>query len=229
MKYLVFIALNLIMIKAAFGEIIQVPDQCLEREVAPCLVRGLKDSFKETPSRVQFYISQDALLKITQFPGVKVPAKIDQFKVELLKGKIVIINHLKVPFSLNTVNVGFDETYFMRKNAQNTELYKSREAVFFSITKNDDMDLVETKDFPSRASTTEFLNQFKNIPGSIHKQTLAQYEVRLTDEVQNQKRVLQRKVASEELARKEDAEARQKQNAENKRIKGLFFMRTFKQ
>ncbi len=229
MKYICFIILNTIVIKAAAGEIIQVPDQCLDREVAPCLVRALDDAFKETPSRIQLYISQDALFKITQFPAAKLPAKAEQFKVELLKGKIVVINNLKVPFYLNTVNVGLDETYFIRKNSLGTELYKSHEAVFFNITKNEDMDLVETKDFPSRGSTTEFLNQFKNIPGAVYKQTLAQYEVRLSDEVQNQKRVLQRKVASDELARKEDAEARQKQNAENKKLKGLFFMRTFKQ
>ncbi len=228
MRYLSAILFNLIVTQAvSAAELVQVPEQCLDKEVAPCLVRALDDSFNETPSHLKFYLAQDALLKITQFPVTSVHVKADQFKVELLKGKVVIANNAKVPFYLNTVNVGLNETYYIKKGEGAVELYKSGEAVFFNITQNEDVDLVETKDFASRKSTTEFLNQFTNIPGSVYKQTLAQYEARLTDEVQNQKRILQRKIASEELARKLDAEARQKQKIENKRIKDMFFMRTF--
>lgn len=227
MRYIYVILLNFIAIQAFAAEMVQVPEQCLDKEVAPCLVRALNDSFKETPSHLKFYLAEDALLKITQFPVTSAHVKADQFKVELLKGKVVIENSVKVPFYLNTVNVGLNEIYYMKKSDNVVELYKSGEAVFYNVTKSDDMDLVETKDFVSRKSTTDFLNQFTNIPSSVYKQTLAQYEIRLTDEVQNQKRILQRKIASEELARKLDAEARQKQKIESKRIKDLFFMRTF--
>lgn len=227
MRYISVILLNLIVMKAGASSLVQVPDQCLDKESAPCLVRALSDSVKETSSHLKFYLSQDSLLKITQFPVTSAHMKADQFKVELLKGKVVIANNVKVPFYLNTVNVGLNETYYIKKSEGVIELYKSGEAVFFNITKNDDMDLVETKDFVSRKSTTEFINQFTNIPETVQQQTLAQYETRLTDEVQNQKRVLQRKIASEELARKLDAEARQKQKIESKRIKDMFFMRTF--
>ena len=227
MRYLSVLLIHLIVMQASASELVQVPEQCLDKEVAPCLVRALKDTFKETPSHLKFYLAEDALLKITQFPVTSAHVKADQFKVELLKGKVVIANSVKVPFYLNTVNVGLNETYYMKKSEGVVELYKSGEAVFYNVTKSDDVDLVETKDFVSRKSTTEFLNQFTNIPASVYKQTLAQYEVRLTDEVQNQKHILQRKIASEELARKLDAEARQKQKIESKRIKDMFFMRTF--
>lgn len=227
MRYFSFILFNLIVTQAMAAQLVQVPDQCLDKEVAPCLVRALEDSFKETPSHLKFYMSQDALIKITQFPVTSAHVKADQFKVELLKGKVVVENSVKVPFYLNTVNVGLNETYYMKKNDQGVELYKSGEAVFFHVTKSDDMDLVETKEFASRKNTTDFISQFANIPETVYKQTLAQYETRLTDEVQNQKRILQRKIASEEIARKLDAEARQKQKIESKRIKDMFFMRTF--
>lgn len=227
MRYFFAVFLNLIVTQAFASGLVQVPEQCLDKEVSPCLVRALNDSFAQTPSHLKFYLAQDALLKITQFPTASTQVKADQFKVELLKGKVVIENSVKVPFYLNTVNVGLNETYFIKKSDTVVELYKAGEAIFYNVTKSDDMDLVETKDFVSRKSTTEFLNQFTNIPGSVYKQTLAQYEIRLTDEVQNQKRILQRKIASEELARKLDAEARQKQKIESKRIKDLFFMRTF--
>ncbi len=227
MRYLPALLIPFVVMQAVAGELVQVPEQCLDKEVAPCLVRALNDSFKETPSHLKFYLSQDSLLKITQFPATSAHVKGDQFKVELLKGKVVVANNVKVPFYLNTVNVGLNETYYMKKSDGVVELYKSGEAVFFNITQNEDIDLVETKDFASRKSTTEFLDQFTNIPGTVYKQTLAQYEARLNDEVQNQKRILQRKIASEEAARKLDAEARQKQKIESKKMKDMFFMRTF--
>ncbi|MBC7459045.1 MAG: hypothetical protein H7235_12245 [Bdellovibrionaceae bacterium] len=227
MKYITIIFLNLIGMQASASRLVQVPEQCLDKEVAPCLVRALSDSYKETSSSLKFYLGEDALLKITQFPFTSAHVKPEQFKAELLKGKVVILNSAKVPFYLNTVNVGLNETYYIKKNDHEVELYKSGEAVFFNITKNDDMDLVETKDFASRKNTTDFINQFTNIPTVVQERTLAQYETRLTDEVQTQKRVLLRKIASEDLARKLDAEARQKQKIESKRIKDMFFMRTF--
>jgi hypothetical protein len=227
MRYLLILFIYFIVTQASAAELVQVPDQCLDKAVAPCLVRALSDSFKKTPSNLKFYFAEDALLKITKVTMASTHSKTEQFKVELLKGKVVIENSFKVPFYLNTVNVGLNETYYMKKSEGFIELYKSGEAVFYNVTKNDDMDLVETKDFVSRKKTTEFLNQFTQIPDSVYKQALAQYEVRLNDEVQNQKRILQRKVASDELARKLDAEARQKQKIESKRIKDLFFMRTF--
>lgn len=218
---------NVIVAQAGASELVQVPDLCLDKELAPCLVRSLNDSFKETPSHLKFYFSKDALLKITQFPMSTSDLKNDHFKVELIKGKVVIENTVKIPFYLNTVNVGLNEIYYMKKNELGVELYKSNAAVFYNVTRGDGVDLVETKDFASRKNTSDFIKQFSNIPEAMNNQSLAQYEARLNDEVRNQKRVLQRKIASEELARKLDAEARQKQKIESKRIKDLFFMRTF--
>ena len=228
--FLVLSFVNLIVISVfADSGLVQVPDQCLDKELAPCLVRSKDDTFKVTPSRLKFYLGQNSLLKVSQFPGSKVTDQVSQFRIELLKGKVVIDNNVQVPFYLNTVNVGLKEIYYIKKSdSQNViELYKAKEAIFFNITKNQDMDLVETRDFASRLSTTEFIEQFKNIPTAVKKDTLAQYDLRLIDEAQNQKRVLQRKIAMQEDAQKNDAEARQKQKIESKRIKAMFFMRTF--
>jgi hypothetical protein len=230
MRYFSLLLVQFVIIPVfAVPQVVQVPDQCLDKETAPCLVRALNDSFKETSSHLKFYFGKDSLLKITHFPMTSVKSKVEQFKVELIKGQVVIANNEKVPFYVNTVNVGLNETYYIKKTNEVVELYKSGEAIFFNITKSDDMDLVETKDFASRKSTTEFINQFRNIPESVYKETLARYEVRLNDEVLNQQRVLQRKVAAEETTKKLDAEARQKQKIESKRLKEMFFMRTFKQ
>ncbi len=232
MRYFLFIVVNFITIQS-FAEdlLVQVPDQCLYKKEAPCLIRALDDTTAEVPSHFKIYFAKDVLLKITQFSSTPVKAKTEQFKVELLKGKVVIINSVNVPFYLNTVSVGSNETYYIKKNdaLKSVELYKSDEAAFFNITRNDDVDMVEIKDFASRRSATEFLDQFSNVPGSVYKQSLAQYEIRLNDQVQNQKLTLQRKIATAETARKLDAEARQKQKNENKKMKHMFFMRTFEQ
>lgn len=226
MKY--FLVLTFITIAPGLvwaSNLVQVPEQCLEKENAPCLVRAPQDQFIVTPSNLKFYFGKEALIKVTEFPG-----KSEPFKVEILTGKVVITHDKKIPFYVNAVSVGLNDTYYIKKGDKNKlDLYKTAEAGFLSITRQEGMDLVETKDFASRKSVTDFINEFTNIPGSVYKLTLQQYENRLNDEVANQQRILQRKIAAEENTRRLDAEARQKQKIENKRIKELFFMRTFEQ
>jgi len=206
---------------AASEGLVQVPEQCFEKENAPCLVRALQDQFATTKSHVKFFLGANSLIKITQFPSAA-------FKLDIINGRVVIQFDSKLPFYLNTVSVGMNDIYYVKKSSEFVELYKANEARFLNIMRSGDLDLIETKDFASRKTTSDFINQFTNIPDPVYKLTMEKYEIQLKDEVRNQSRILQRKVAADESARRLDAEARQKQLIENKKLKDLFFMRTFK-
>jgi hypothetical protein len=205
--------------------LIQMPENCLAGKKFPCLVRA--DSNYENydigfKNKVSFF--KKSVIKFEAI-GSK------QTQVELIKGSVLIKYGTESDLQVNGVAVGGPDLYFIQRNENDVKVYRSHQSEFlnFSIHSGgrEPSTQVSVSEFPTRDKVTEFVGQFIKPEHSLYKIVINDHTVRLKDESHQQQVFLQRKIAAEEQAKKDDAEARQKRNVENKKLKDLFFMRTF--
>lgn len=226
---LILFFISLTSLAKEYPELTQVPEDCLKQKKFPCLVKA-KENVKSvdvgSKSKVSFI--SNALVKFES---------IDQYqiKINLVSGNIIFDYNYPNDLEVNGVPVGKADLFFLNNQQNVLTVYRSQRAEFLTLkvdqksASEHNSDQVQTAAFPTLDKVTQFVSQFIKLTDKMYKIVQSNHEIKLKDEAHQQQVFLQRKIANEEAEQKNNAEARQKKLDESKKLKDLFFMRTFKQ
>lgn len=207
---------------ASDNELIQVPDNCIAKEAWPCLVKSVGVNEIKLTRALEFLtvrLEPKTILKVNSFENLVVIDGGFQIRQDSEQPKSIMVQGIKIPPS---------KLSYVKKTALQVEILNSANLDLITLYKDQNKQV----NFMSRKQMIDFVSGF-SLNTKSSKSDLAllvkHHSIRLKTETELQQNQIQRSIASVEAQQKQDAEARQKQLREQKKIKELFFKRTFKE
>lgn len=211
---------------------VQVPDQCYQDKVTPCLIQfNSNENIKWNTEKL--VVQAGALLKINVVEGLTdIEVKAGLVKVESTK-----------KYKISGYEITTNKSQYIKNSDQKIMILDSKSLDLKTLiaenskTENSSSTYVLFKsDLLSRKNLVEYLSQFYSNQAEFKKDLgviSKAYQLRLDSDLFRQAKILQdssnREIASAENEEKRRI-AEKKQNDENrKRSRNLFFMRTFEQ
>lgn len=209
------------------AEMISLPDNCFVKKVSPCLIRALNaETLIDKQNKVVFSMNENSIVKWLGFD--------ENLSLNLLQGQIRVTtaNHQLVDVTVNEVKFSSSQIFAQRKD-QRLEVFDTRNFVLsqYEINAAQEKESVVAKsDFPTKAEMIEFISSFyenKKELVSFLKEIEKPWQKEFKIQTEIQTKVLQRSVASVENAEKEKKLKQQRDSEELKKVRDLFFYRTF--
>lgn len=206
---------------------IEVPENCIQEEKAPCVVKDLKNF---SVGGHLFKPSKETLMKILTFNPLKVELIYGTFRIQISSKREISIDQLKHKLK--------DVVYY-KKNPQGYNVMKSSDLDFMTLVRSktgtqdyivDKYELLNKKEFAQfishfYSSKSEYESDLKNLS--------VLYKSKLELESKNENEVLQsslsRKIASEEAEERKRERDLLKIKTEREKTRQQFFQRTFQQ
>lgn len=221
-----FIAFYALISPAHAGEFLtEVPDRCLSEGVAPCLVQ-VNSSLTAKVKGYKLRLTKGTLFKIMTIGEGEQVGEID-----LLTGRFRIVD-LERPLKLNGYQVDPTSTLFVVREKNEMRVLDAKSLDFKNLrSEGAKGDFVLVKgEFLDRKKFVQFLASFSPSKEELEKDLAdlsERYTERLNQEVESQTKVVQRTIASDELALEAERKRKEREALEKKKMKEMFFMRTF--
>lgn len=219
--------LSFLFSSSVYAELISLPEACFERQVAPCLMKvtGAKNLVQ---SKLHFEVGLDviAILKIKSFSK--------PLQIELLQGSISIQALASHDLDLKLNEISFrSKQVFARMQKRKMTVYDTQSFILseYDLGDSPDQEAVLAKaDFPTKVSLVRFVAGFfhqKNKLMSFLKQIEPAWQKEFKAQTDRQTKVLKRSVASLEMSEIEKRLQAEAEVEELKKVRDLFFYRTF--
>ncbi len=227
MKSLSFILLFQLFQISAKAEIISLPDYCFEKKISPCLVRVLNaETLIDKKNKLVFSMHENTIVKWLGFD--------ENFSIDLLQGRMRVSAANQELFNVVLNDVKFSSSQiFAHRKEQILEVFNTKNFVLSQYEINEVQkkeSVVAKSDFPTKAEMVEFVSAFyenKKELVSFLKDIEKPWQKEFQIQNDLQTKVLQRSVASVENAEKEKKLKQQRDIEELKKVRDLFFYRTF--
>jgi hypothetical protein len=209
------------------AEVISVPENCLQEKIEPCLLRvDMKHELTIPEWGFKMELGPNSI--------VKIEGRVDELQIELLEGQVWLKSDQKnnVAFKMNKIPFLTKQIFGERKK-NDLKVFDVKSFILseYDLNHQDEHENVILRaDFLSKSDMVNFIAQFltqksqlSRFLKSIEKDWQKEFKV-LND---NQTKVLERSVASVENAEKQKEREKQRAAAELKKVRDLFFYRTF--
>ncbi len=212
---------------SCWAQMVSIPEDCLTKKISPCLIRA------ETPQSIQIPL-QNLSIKLKSNTIFKVLHFESEPRFELLQGAVQIseLDQKNKVFYLNQVHLE-SKQIFSEREAQQLKIYDVRHFILsdYQVTDQADKENVIVKaDFLNKKDMIKFITNYitekkvlLEFLKAIEKDWQKEFKI-LTD---NQTKVIKRSVASIENDEKAKARRKQQEIEELKKVRELFFYRTF--
>ncbi len=209
-----------------FAELIQVPENCLEKSITPCLVRASQQEVvSSADKKFQYLFGSKSITKWTQFGS--------QPEVELLEGHL----HSKVisaaaHLTLNGIKPN-SSSFFALRQKQKLRILDGEKFIHseYLLSASAEVGNVISKvEFLDKRNLVSFLAHFfptKTQLLHFLKKNESAWAKQFALQNANQTKVLKRAIASVENKEKDDLLRQQLEQQEAKKVRQTFFYRTF--
>ncbi len=212
---------------AAQGEILSLPEDCVAKEISPCLVRALNaDILQGRSDRFQLVLGNGAIVKLTSFT----PA----LRIDLLQGELIIQSKNKKPMAFKINEVPFvSKMVLVHIRERNIKAFDTKTFILseYQQSSQSGQDTVINKaEFLSKLDMIKFVSIFypqKTQLLSFLKGIEPAWEKEFATQTSHQTKALKRSVASVEADEAETQRQKLRQEEELKKLRNLFFYRTF--
>ena len=182
------------------------------------------ESLYDQQSKVLYTLNEDTILKFFNFD--------DDVVLDVLEGGLRVNANSKelVLLSINHIKINAN-TIFAQRNKTKMKFFNTQDFMLSQYEINAEKEnTILVTDLPSKKDMIEFASSFyqqKNELLSFMKQNQASYDKEFKLQTERQTKVLQRSVASVENAEHEKKIQQKKDSDELKKVRDLFFYRTF--
>lgn len=212
----------------ASAELLSVPENCLQQEISPCLVKvGENRTLKSKSALFSFVVAEDSIFKILQFSS--------PFKFELLQGKMVVQSGSKktIQFTLNDVPFDSKTVFAKFGEGRRLQVYDSKNFILSEYEQAENLGqeaVLRKSEFLAKLDMIRFLSEFffskKSLLGYLKSIELS-WKNELKIQTNDQTIALQRSIASIEKAEEQSKAQAEKEAEELKKVRRQFFYRTF--
>lgn len=213
---------------------LQVPENCLKEKVVPCLAKSIdKQDFKFDDQSLHIVVDGEAIVKWTSFEdGPQLQLLRGQFKIEGIGFQGAKHNNSSNGFKVNGILIPPEiKSAFVRKVEEKIEVLDLKT---FTLTTFNQPDILTTPISASRfLDKEEFVKysslffkttkSFLSFLGSIEKSWKVQFE----NQSISQTNVLKRSIASIQDEKEKNEAQRLANQIKLKKVRELFFFRTF--
>lgn len=212
----------------ALAEILSIPENCLTKEISPCLIKTTERQVLQGHSK-NFMLTTDenTVVKVLQFET--------PIQIKLLQGRLTLRSGLKkaLVFQLNDVKfesimlfAGVDQDKKMKVyDAQNFIL-----SAYDLPTSDQDEVVISKSEFLSKLDMIRFLSAYfpekKSLQTYLHS-IENNWKKELEIQAKSQTIALKRSIASIEESQNEEKRRHKAEEAELKKVREMFFYRTF--
>lgn len=218
----------LLSVAQANAEVLSIPEDCFSQQVEPCLIKaGSHQILKSQSGAFRLEAEKDSIFKITKFES---PATF-----ELLQGKIMLVAGGKTPLKsvLNDVQFESLRVFAEMMPERKMKVYDSHKFILsdyeLPATKGEEAVLVKSE-FLAKQDMIRYLSYYfsgkkalvtylKTIESLWKKEFEAQTKVQTI--------ALQRAIASIQKDEDEAKHRQEKEQRERKKVREMFFYRTF--
>lgn len=228
MKFLVFFTVFLAGLFPLLAETLSVPENCFKIETSPCLLKStgiLK--LQNSKKKYGLVINENTIIKVNSFG--------EPFEFELLQGRLTFfsLDKKEVAFKLNEVEFLSSRIFAEITSERKIEVYNVKN---FILTEYDpgvgkgSETVISRSEFLSKLDTIRYIANFysnKKLLSQFLKSIEMAWEKEFKTQTNDQEKTLKRSLASIE-----EKEAERKRQAafeaeELKKVRSLFFYRTF--
>lgn len=223
-----FLSLSVLLCASlAVAEVIQVPENCIQTETAPCLVRSVKqETLLSKNQDYSYLIDENSITKWTSFG--------EEIDVEVVAGTLFVkkAESNQKLFKLNGIKLSAN-SFFAVREKQQLKILDGEKFVMseYQLSSNAEVGTVLVKvDFLEKQSLIKYLAQFFKTKSQLVqylKKTQSKWSIEFAQQNKNQTKVLKRSIASVEDEERQNLQRKLQAEKELKRVRQEFFYRTF--
>lgn len=212
----------------AQAELLSIPEECLAKEVSPCLIKSSQRQILKSPSaRFALDVGEETIVKILKFES--------PFHFELLQGQMVVKTGSKKPISfiLNDVSFLTSQAFTRFGDERRLQVYDTKSFIlseYESGIASGHETVILRSEFLAKLDMIRFLSLYfadKKSLMSYLKTIESVWRKEFKLQTNDQTIALQRSIASIEQAAAEDKQRSEKEIEELKKVRRQFFYRTF--
>ena len=221
------LALFCLFTSLARGEVLSLPEDCVAKEVTPCLIRALDaDVLQGKAGRFQLELGTGAIVKLTSFT----PA----LRIDLLQGELIVRGNGKKPLAFKINEVPFSsKAVLVQIREREIKAFDTKTFILsqYQQSNHSEQETVITRaEFLSKLDMIKFVSNFypeKNKLLAFLKAIEPAWQKEFATQTAHQTKALERSDASVEADEAETQRKKRQQEADLKNMRNLFFYRTF--